>query len=160
MAPQTVRSCRAKAKRAATILEDVCGGVVEDVVQEPVIDLVQQIHDNVQSGFEAGDSQTEPINAGPPVSDFMRIDVDSIDFDRAGAFFEFTFGGDFEASLSPSLVRYSWDGSELVEMQGDAFVTGRYSFVATWNSSNGGQVEAGDCQIESWDFDVHTSAAV
>jgi 5-methylcytosine-specific restriction endonuclease McrA len=151
-------SLRAKARRAATILEDVCGGVIEDVVQEPVIDLFQQIHERVQSDFEAIDDQVEPISAGPPVGD-IRIDVDSIDFERNGSFFEFTFGGDFEASLSASLSRYSWDGSELEDLQGDAFVTGRYSFVASWNSSKGGEVDAGDCYIDPWDCDIHAPGA-
>jgi hypothetical protein len=57
-------------------------------------------------------------------------------------------------------VRYSEDGSELEELQGDAFPTGRYSFVARWNSSEGGEMETGDCWIESWDSNVHTSAAI
>jgi hypothetical protein len=65
----------------------------------------------------------------------MRINLDSLDFERAGSIFEFAFGGEFEASLSASLVRYGEDG-ELVELQGDAFVTGRYTFAATWDSSN------------------------
>lgn len=153
-------SLRAKARRAATILEDVCGGVIEDMVQEPVLDLFQQIHDRVQSNFESIYDQVEPISAGPPVDDFMGIDVDSIDFERNGSFFEFTFGGDFEASLSASLSQYSWDGSELEDLQGDAFVTGRYSFVASWDSSEGGELGAGDCCIDSWDCDIHVPGAV
>ena len=70
-------------------------------------------------------TEFEPINAGPPVDDFTRIDVDSIKFGRNDSFFEFTFGGNFEASVSAPLVQYSEDGSELLELQGDAFVTGR-----------------------------------
>lgn len=129
-------SLRASARRAATILEDVCGGVIEDVVWEPVIDLFQQIHDRVQSSFErvqgnfedfsndsdglpndakgllddldefpadfeAIDYPVEPITAGPPVSDFMRIGIDSIDFTRNGPFFEFTFGGTSKPACQP-----------------------------------------------------------
>jgi hypothetical protein len=94
-------SLRGSAKRAATILEDVCGGVIEDVVREPVIDLFQQIHENVQRNFEAIDDQAEPITAGWLVSDFMRIDVDSIDFERTGSFFEFTLGGTSKPACRP-----------------------------------------------------------
>jgi hypothetical protein len=182
-------SLRARERRAAAILEDVCGGVIEDVIQEPVIDLFQQIHEKVQQEFESPkhnpkqidhpiepiatgspvddflwideeiDHPTEPIDVGPPVSDFIRINVNSLDFNRIHSFFfEFTFSGEFEASLSASLAQYRSDGSELVELQGDAFVTGRYSFVATWNISKGGQIETGDCSIESWDCGTSTSA--
>jgi hypothetical protein len=154
---------RARERKAAAILEDVCGGMIEDVVQEPVIDLFQQIHERVQHDFENVRSNSEeldypiePITAGPPVSTFMRINVDSLDFYRAGPSFEFKFGGEFEASLSASLAQYSSDGSELLELQGDAFVKGRYSFVATWDISEGGDIDADDCFIESWDCDKNT----
>ena len=100
----------------------------------------------------------EPIAAGPPISTFMGINVNSLDFCRAGPSFEFTFGGEFEASLSASLAQYSSDGSELLELQGDAFVKGRYSFVAIWDISEGGAIDAGDCWIESWDCDCDTDA--
>ena len=36
-------------------------------------------------------------------------------------------------------------------------MTGTYSFAATSNSSEGGEVDAGERSIESWDSDVHTS---
>lgn len=152
---------RARERRAAAILEDVCGGMIEDMVLEPVIDLFHQIHEKVQHDFENVrrnseeiDYPMEPIAAGPPVSTFMRINVNSLDFHRAGSSFEFTFGGEFEANLSASLAQYSSDGSELLELQGDAFVEGRYSFVAIWNISEGGDIDAGDCWIESWDCDI------
>lgn len=45
-----------------------------------------------------------------PVSHFMRVDVDSIDYKRWGPPIEFTFGGNFEASLSASLVQDNFDG--------------------------------------------------
>jgi hypothetical protein len=143
-------SLDARARRATTILEDVCGGTLEDVIQGPVVDLFWKIHKNVQDAFEAFNGPAGPTVSGPPVSDFVRIDVDSICFERTGPFFEFTFGGDFEASLSASLLQDSRDGGELIELQGDNYVMGRFSFVATWDSSENGDIEADECLIESW----------
>lgn len=148
-------SLRGTAKRAAIVLEDVCGGIIEDIVQEPILDLFQQIYEKVQHEFEAIDSNVEPITAASPDATYMRVAVDSLDFGRAGAVLEFTFGGEFEADLSASLVRYSLDGSELVNLQGEAYVTGRYSFVATWNTISNGELDTDDCYIEPWQADLH-----
>ena len=157
-------SLRARERRVAAILEDVCGDMIDNVIQEPVMDLIQQIGERVQreledvrrNSEEDDDYPVEPITAGPPVGDFNMIDIDSLGFDRTGKFFEFTFGGKFDASLSASLAQYSADGSELLELQGDAFVTGSYSFVATCNLSKGVSIEVGDCWIESWNCDTET----
>jgi hypothetical protein len=144
------------ARRAVTVLEDVCGGTLEGLLQEPVAGLYRQIHGDTQTTFEAIEGPAGPTNAGPPVSNFARIDVDSVVFQRTGSFFEFTIEGDFEASLSASLVQDSADGGELAELQGDAYVTGRYSLIASWDSEDGGDVEAGEPWIDSWASDVYT----
>jgi hypothetical protein len=142
-------------RTAAAILENVCGCPLNQFLAEPVVDVLSQIRRNVQSEFEAIEGPAGPTNSGPPVEDFMQIDLDSIDFSGVAGFIEFTLGGDFEARLSASLVQDSSDGSEREELQGDAYVTGTFTLAAMWDRSMAfGEVDAGECWIQSWDIDV------
>ncbi|QIY98256.1 HNH endonuclease [Streptomyces sp. S1D4-11] len=150
-------SLNGRGRTAAAILEDVCRCAVEDVLEDRVPELVDMVCGDVRTAFEDIEGPAGPTSSGPPVRYFTRVDVDSIGYERVGALVEFTFGGNFEASFSASLVQDSWDGSGLTDIQGDAEVSGIFSFVATWDFSTGpGAVDAGDCYIESWAADVYT----
>lgn len=145
-----------RARSATTILELVCGSTLEEVLQEPVVDLFQTIRWKIQTAFERTASRRGGVTiAGTPVSYFVRINVDSIGFERTGSFFKFTFGGNFEASLSPSVWQDSWPDGELVERQGDEYVTGTFFFDATWDRCEGGDVDTSECRLNSWDSDAH-----
>lgn len=149
-------SLDASARRATTILEGACGGTVEAVLQEPVADLYRQIHADTQNAFEGIEVPAGQTYSGPPVSHYMRIDVNSIALDRTRTHFEFRFDGGFEASLSASLMQDSPDGGDLEDHQGEAYVTGRFSFTATWDAANDeeGDVYPGEPWIEEWEQEV------
>lgn len=144
-------SLDSSARRATTILEDVCGGTVEAVLQEPITDLYREIHADTESAFEGMEVPSGQMYSGPPVSTFMSIDVDSIAFQRIGTFFEFKFDGGFEASLSASLMRDDAHG-DLEDVQGEAYVTGRFSFTANWEAAD--DVESDVHPSEPWIEDL------
>ena len=62
-----------------------------------------------------------------------------------------------EQVLSASLVQDNLDGIGLNEAQGDAQVSGTFSFVATWYfSADPGGVDEGECWIKSWKDDIQS----
>ncbi|MFE4423731.1 hypothetical protein [Streptomyces sp. NPDC056817] len=146
-----------RGRTAVALLEKVCGSALDDVLQGPVIQLVEEISGRVTDGFEALES-AEPITVGEPTSDFVTINVDSLDFRRFAGTVEFTFGGDFEASLSASLVRVRPDGDGTDDLQGDAVVSGSFSIDAVWELADDQTgVTAGDCIIDAWTQDLHAA---
>jgi hypothetical protein len=146
-----------RGRTAVALLEEVCESTLDDVLQDPVVQLVEEMCDRVTAAFEAMES-ADPVSAGAPTSDFVTINVDSIDFRRFAGAVEFTFGGAFEASLSASLVRGNPDGDGTHELQGDAVVSGTFSIVAVWElAADPIGVAAGDCSISGWTQDLHTA---
>jgi hypothetical protein len=136
---------------AALILKDVCGCAIEDLLKERVTELTGKIRENTRVAFERIEGSAGPTSSGPPEILFIRIDVDSVEYERLGPSIEFTFDGNFEADLSASLVQDNFDGVGLDEVQGDAQVYGTFSFDATWYfSASPGDVDKGECWIKSW----------
>ena len=128
-------SVNTRGRTALTFLEEICGCDLGEILGESVASLLKQVRASVQDEFEAIEGPAGPTNSGPPVEGFIWVDFDSVDFARSGENVQFNFGGHFELSLSASLVQDSPDGSELVEIQGDATATGRFSSDTQWNSS-------------------------
>ena len=155
-------SLRSRGRVAAALLSDICGCPITNVLRSPVEEVVRKIRENTRAAFERTDGPAGPTVSGPPEFGFIRIDIDSIDYqcDRPGI--EFTFDGGFEADLTASLVQDNPDGIGLNEIQGDAQVYGGFSFRATWNpSSPPGNLDVGACWIESWrdDVELHDASA-
>jgi hypothetical protein len=146
----------APARRAVATLEDVYEADVEDLLQEPLLNIYNKLHVDVESAFEALEGPAGPVNSGPPVSDHMRIDVDSISFTRTPPGMSFEFEGEFEGAMSASLVRSSDDGNDLVDFQGDAVVSGRFSFEVTGDPSDN-SLEVGEPWADDLQIDVSTS---
>ncbi|MFI7296880.1 hypothetical protein [Streptomyces sp. NPDC050121] len=146
-----------RGRSAVTLLEEVCGTELAEVLQAPVVQLIDEIHDRVTAGFEGAES-SDPITAGPPTYDFITLDVDSLDFSRLDGEIEFNFNGTFEGSLSASLVRRSSDGDGMDELQGDAVVSGTFTVLAVWDpAAEPADVSEGDCTIAGWEQDLHIS---
>ncbi|WP_406841524.1 hypothetical protein ACICHK_41660 (plasmid) [Streptomyces sp. AHU1] len=146
-----------RARTAVALLEEVCESSLNDVLNEPVVQLVEEVCDRVTAAFEALESQ-DPIAAGEPTGGFVTISVDSFDFRRFADAIEFTFGGAFEASLSASLVCSRPDGDGTDELQGDAVVSRTFSTVAVWDlAADPAGVTAGDCIIGAWIQDLRTA---
>ncbi len=139
------------------LLENLCAAELEDVLQDPVVQLIQEIRSRVTAGFESMETG-DPITAGPPTSDFITLNIDSLDFRRYAGQVEFTFQGAFEAGFAASVVRSSSDGGGTDDLQGDAMVSGTFSFVADWDlADEPAQVQTGDCTIEDWDQDLNVA---
>jgi hypothetical protein len=151
-----------RGRTAVALLEKVCGSALGDVLQDPVIQLVENISDRVRNGFAALEpakpiTVAEPITVGHPTLGFVRINVDSLDFRRRAGTVEFTFGGDFEANFLASLFRVRPEVDETDDLQGDAAVSGSFSFDAAWKFMDDQTgVTAGDCIIDVWTPDLHT----
>ncbi|MDW4912505.1 HNH endonuclease signature motif containing protein [Streptomyces californicus] len=137
-----------------SLLENLCASDLEDVLQDPITQLIGEMRSRVTAGFEAMETG-DPITAGPPTSDFITINIDSLDFRRYAGQVEFTFEGAFEAGFAASVVRSSPDGGGTDDLQGDAMVSGTYSFVADWDlADDAARVQPGDCTVEDWDQDL------
>lgn len=146
-----------RGRTAALLLEEDCGTELVDVLQDPVVQLVKEIHDRVTAGFEATETG-EPITAGPPTRDFITLDVGSLDFSHFDGGIEFTFDGTFDASLSASLVCSGFDGDGTRELQGDAEASGTFSIVVVWDlTAVPADVSAGECTIIKWEQDLQIS---
>ncbi|MEU3349957.1 hypothetical protein ABZ723_34295 [Streptomyces sp. NPDC006700] len=151
-------SLNARGRATAEILEDMCRISLEDVLQERADELVRQIREGVHAELEAIEAPAGPLTAGPPLTTFIRIDIDSLDYQNVGSALEFTFHGNFEANTSASLAQSSPDGGELLELQGDTLVIGTFSFVVSWHfSTDPADVGRGECLIETWEPDIHTT---
>ena len=144
-------------------MKTLLGVPIQTVVQAPIADLWQQIHDRVHSALEEVDDEEVwgPTNAGPPTSNFFRVDITAAESTRVGARFEFTFSGEFESHLAASLVRdnpYGWTTTahRLAGPRGRP--TGTFSFTATWDADEADDAPyAEEATIESWEQDVWTT---
>ncbi|MFZ3595102.1 hypothetical protein [Streptomyces sp. BH104] len=144
-----------RGRSAETLLKEACDTELADLLQAPVVQLIDELRDRVTAGFEATES-SDPIAAGPPTADFIWVDVASLDFYSFAGGIEFTFNGTFEGSFSASVVRVTPDGDGTDELQGDAVVSGTFSIVATWERTKApADVSAGDCTIGKWEEDLH-----
>jgi hypothetical protein len=143
------------ARRALTILEDVCQDDLDDLLQVPILEVRNRMLYDVESEFRRiEDPAGGETDAGTPEIDFLNIRIDSIEFRREASDCVFAFEGHLESSMSSSLVQNSADGGETVEIQGDAYVTGQFQFEAVWDCTEGGRAEVGNTRGE---FEIEVS---
>lgn len=140
-------SLDAGARRAVTILEDVCGGSLDELLTEPLRELYDEIHTRVQGEMEAK-CDASGVVAHPDGR--VRIDVDDVHFSRQGGAFNFTFEGSFEADLSASVVEIGEFGDGEHHMQGDAGVEGKLELVVRWDAPDVG--DDSDPYVLSYDL--------
>ena len=148
-----------RGRTAVTLIEEVCSFPLNGFIKEPVIGLLCQVRQDTHVDFEAIRGPAGPTSAGPPMENFIDIDLDLVDFDGAHGEVEFTASGNFDASLSASLVQDSHDGADRNDFQGDAYVTGTFSFTASWGWKSGSRtIDVGECSIDSRDSDVSVTS--
>lgn len=148
--PEVGLSLRARGRTAMSILQDVCGCQMKDLLEPRVHDLVEILQNQAHYGFE---SITEPsrTNSGPAQISHLQVTIETIDYHRFEPFLEFTFQGSFDAYLMASLVQDTLDGDGSQDRQGEAAVTGTFSFTADWSiSAQRGAIDISDCTIEEW----------
>lgn len=146
-------------RTALAILEGVCGCTIKGALKGPIGELVDKIRKNAQAEFENIEGPVGPTTSGPPISLYLGVVVDSVSYERCAQSLEFAFRGKFEDEVSASLVQSSLDGNGLVELQGDMQASGRFSFDATWDFwREPGDVDAGECLIDSWILDYVSTA--
>ncbi|WP_329305748.1 HNH endonuclease signature motif containing protein [Streptomyces anulatus] len=148
--PDVVLSLRTRGRTAMSILQDVCGCQLTDLLEPRVHDLIELLQDRVRQEFE---SITEPsrTNASPAEMFHLRVTIETIDYHRHASVLEFTFQGSFDAYLVASLVQDALDGDGIQDRQGEAAVAGTFSFTADWPiSAEQGALDISDCTIEDW----------
>ncbi|WP_327330577.1 HNH endonuclease (plasmid) [Streptomyces sp. NBC_01208] len=148
--PDVGLSLRTRGRTAMSILQDVCGCQLTDLIEPRVHDLVELLQGQVHQEFE---SITEPsrTNAGPTEMIHLQVTIETIDYHRYTSVLEFTFQGSFDAYLMAPLVQDNLDGDGIQERQGEAAVTGTFSFTADWPiSTEQGALDISDCTIEEW----------
>ncbi|MGW1124361.1 HNH endonuclease [Streptomyces sp. NPDC002526] len=148
--PDVCLSLRTRGRTALSILQDVCGCQLKDLLEPRVHDLVELLEDQVRQEFER---ITEPsrTNAGPAEMSHLQVTIEMIDYHRYASVLEFTFQGSFDAYLIASLVQDALDGDGIQDRQGEAAVTGTFSFTADWLiSAERGALDMSDCTIEEW----------
>ncbi|MEU3093143.1 HNH endonuclease [Streptomyces massasporeus] len=152
--PDVGLSLLARGRTAMSILQDVCGCQMGDLLQPRVHDLIELLQNRVRHDFE---SITEPtrINAGPAEIFRLQVTIETIDYQRYEPVLEFTFQGKFDAYLVASLVQDSLNGDGIQDRQGEVAVTGTFSFTADWSfSAQQGSLDIGECTIEEWSSQV------
>ncbi|MFD0353669.1 HNH endonuclease [Streptomyces sp. NPDC127110] len=138
---------------ALAVLEDGCGCSLEDLLEERVSELVSLIRKNARSDFEAIEAPIGVTSSGPPEIHSLMIQIGSVSYENFGNMtLEFIISGDFEASLSASLVQDNWDGSGLIDLQGDREVSGGFTFVTSWDfPKKKGEIDLNESYINSWE---------
>lgn len=127
----------ATARRSLTVLADVCDQTLEDLLQEPLSDVLEALHVEAQGRMEGALRDEGEPDTGWPVNYVTRMDVGSVQLHKSGGELSFEVAGEFEAGLSAVLVLSADDGDGLKELQGDAYLTGSYSFEAVWDQLGG-----------------------
>ncbi|MEY9956806.1 HNH endonuclease [Streptacidiphilus sp. MAP5-52] len=146
-------SLDARGRTTLVLLEEVCGTDLGSALREPVVQLLRQVHKGAVDHFEHQRSD-RPLTAGPPVSDWFVIELESLDFRREGQLIEFTAGGVFEGSLSLSLTRIDSRGDGPEDFQGDVVVDGSFSASTFWDPGSGTTgLEAADLVIDDWSLE-------
>ncbi|MEU6788822.1 hypothetical protein ABZ912_57385 [Nonomuraea angiospora] len=147
-------SLDSQGRTAVAIFEDVCGCSVEEVLEDPITEIMEESHRKVQARFEGMQHYSSPIFFGSPSSVSTRIVVSSIHYERDGLLIVFTFAGTFEDDVSTAALRQGDDGIGLIEFQEDAWTSGRFSFIATCDfSAEPGALVPGVCSIDWWDLE-------
>ncbi|MFE1949844.1 HNH endonuclease [Streptomyces sp. NPDC059524] len=146
---------RSRGRETVSVLEDLCGHSLTDLLAERMTDLEEQICARIQVEFPSVDDWAN-TTAGPPVMTHLDVGVDGADYERYGPAVEFTFQGSFESYLTASLVQDSRTGDGLQDRQGEAEASGTFSFTLDWAfSSEPGDGEVGECTIEDWDSSLY-----
>ncbi|MEV0188423.1 hypothetical protein AB0I39_07810 [Kitasatospora purpeofusca] len=143
-----------RGRTAKAVLTEVCGAGLGSALREPVVQLLREVDVRVVKELESLHDDN-PFSAGPPVSNWFVVDVESLDLHREGRIVEFTVGGVFEGDLSVSLTRSDSRGDGLEDLQGDVVVAGGFSASVFWDLAAAlPGLEAGDCLIGEWKFDA------
>ncbi|MFJ3214259.1 HNH endonuclease [Streptomyces flaveolus] len=148
--PDVGLTLRTRGRTAMSILQDVCGCRLTDLLEPRVHDLVDLLQYQVHHEFESI-TEPSPTTAGPAEMCHLKVTIETIDYHRYGSVLEFTFQGSFDAYLIASLVQDTLDGEGMQDRQGEAAVSGTFSFTADWPiSAQQGVLDISDCTIEEW----------
>ncbi|MBZ6142525.1 HNH endonuclease [Streptomyces olivaceus] len=148
--PDVGLSLRNRGRTAMSILRDVCGCQLTELLQPRVYDLIELLQKQVHLDFESI-TELPRTNAGPAELLHLQVTIETIDYHRYEPVLEFTFRGIFDAYLMASLVQDALNGDGIQDRQGEAAVTGSFSFTADWLiSAQRGALDISDCTIEEW----------
>ena len=143
------------ARRKVTILEDVCEVSLDDALQQPMMELRDEIVSRAESKLRSHEFEDRygEADVSTPEGD-IDVNVNKIDVRRGGTYFWFTFSGDFDASLSGFLAVPSVDAETTDYVQGDVFINGRFSVGAGWELGDPECVEVIVDDSDDWQSDT------
>lgn len=122
-----------RGRAAQTVLETVAGGRLDHALRVPLIDLFSQVAFAATRTFEAhgegwGAADVEPVTIDRPQITIDRVRLES----TPPAQLEFAFAGEFDTMVTTVIARGRQLDGDLEYVQGDATVSGRFTFDLSW----------------------------
>jgi hypothetical protein len=120
------------------LLENFLNCDLETALKEPLGGLMRDLTIEMEHGLQ-GHSELEPVHVGPPVPYAFDVRVVEINFPRRAldSEMEVELVLRFDGGLTSAVTRYADNGSELLELQGEAEVSGTAVVYGTWSSDDG-----------------------
>ncbi|MET9226009.1 HNH endonuclease signature motif containing protein [Lentzea sp. NPDC003310] len=157
---QVELTLNARGRTSITVFEEVAGGDLETVLQEPVSELVEIVDSAATVEFEAADAMygadVEPLAA------HFELIVDKVEFIQMPSpmRLEFTLHGMLTADGSTTIARDSVHGDGIEYIQGDATVTGRFKIVLSWRFDESiGCIDVDEVVLESREINVSNAGS-
>jgi len=141
--------------RELWLLEIVLDCDLETALEGPLADLLRQLATEMEGKLQR-QSEFEPVDVGPRVPYAFDVRVTQIEFPRKemSSEFEVEVICTFDGGLTSSASRYSDDGGERLELQGEAVVSGTALINGTWLHDEGVEfsedVVVEHLTIEAW----------
>lgn len=137
-------------------LEGLLDCDLETALVEPLGGLMRQLSMEMEHGLQ-GHSEFEPVDVGPPTPYAFDVRLVEINVPREalGSEIEIELVLRFDGGLSSSATRYADDGSERLELQGEAEVSGAVLVQGTWSADDGlclseDVIPEEDIKIDTW----------
>lgn len=138
------------------LLENFLDCDLETALEEPLDGLMRELTGEMEHGLQ-GHSEFEPLDVGPPVPYAFKVRLVEVNFPRRASEseMEVELVLRFDGGLTSSATRYSDDGSERLELQGEADVSGAAMIHGTWSAEYGLSLSedvtfAQDVKVDTW----------
>lgn len=141
--------------RELWLLEVVLDCDLETALEAPLADLMRQLATEMEGKLQR-QSEFEPVDVGEPVPYAFDVRLTQIELPRKemSSEFEVELVLAFDGGLTSSATRYSDDGGERLELQGEAAVSGTALVSGTWLPDDGFEfsedVSIEQLTIEAW----------
>ena len=151
-------SLNEQGRAAVGVLEQVGGGVLEEVLEEPIRNLFRQTEDATADAFREHDEGLGAPDVGTVSIDWTTISISTVRYSAIGpSQIEFEFAGAFEGWVTGSIARDRTDGDGIEEVQGDATISCGFKFDLVWELEADGSGSFFFDQVWLENFDADTT---